>query len=110
MRRVTDYREPYQTLASRTPLWQWQRELSIAGEPPDVFAAVEHYSQRLQRSSLPKLLLYVIPGAIITANIQEWCQTHLKRLETVYLGPGIYFIQEDYPHQIGQAVANGTLE
>ena len=100
------YREPFQTLASRTPLWQWPRELPIAGDPPDVFAAVERYSQRLQQSSLPKLLLYVSPGSIISSETVEWCQRHFKQLETVHLGPGIHFIQEDYPHQIGQAVAD----
>lgn len=42
---MNHYREPFRAVASRTPLWQWARELPIAGEPPDVFAAVEDYSE-----------------------------------------------------------------
>lgn len=100
------YREPFLDPASRKPLWRWPNELPIAGEPPDVFAAVEAYNRSLQQSNLPKLLLYVSPGAVITAPVVEWCRSHLTHLQTVYLGEGIHFIQEDYPDQIGQAVAD----
>ncbi len=99
------YREPFIDPASRKPLWRWPNELPIAGEPPDVFAAVEAYNRGLQQSNLPKLLLYVTPGAVITAPVVEWCRNHLTNLQTVYLGEGIHFIQEDYPEQIGKAVA-----
>ncbi len=99
------YREPFIDPAARKPLWRWPNELPIAGEPPDVFAAVEAYNRGLQQSNLPKLLLYVSPGAVITAPVVEWCRGHLPNLQTVYLGEGIHFIQEDYPEQIGQAVA-----
>jgi haloalkane dehalogenase len=102
---MTYYREPFIDPASRKPLWRWPNELPIAGEPPDVFAAVEAYNHCLQQSNLPKLLLYVTPGAVITAPVVDWCRQHLPNLQTVYLGEGIHFIQEDYPDQIGQAVS-----
>lgn len=99
------YRQPFVQARTRKPLWQWANELPIAGEPPDVFAAVEEYSAWLQQSLIPKLLLFVTPGAIITDSVRRWCQEHLPRLETVHLGAGIHFIQEDYPNEIGQAIA-----
>ena len=70
-----------------------------------MFATVEAYNRALQRSSLPKLMLTVTPGAVITAPVAEWCQAHLPNLQTVHLGAGIHFVQEDDPDEIGAAVA-----
>ena len=61
------YREPFLEPSNRKPLWRWPNELPIAGEPADVFAAVEAYSKWLQETLIPKLLLYVSPGGIIDA-------------------------------------------
>ena len=75
------------------------------GEPADVAAVVEAYNRQLQQSDLPKLLFHATPGAIITAPVVEWCQQHLKNLETVDLGQGIHYLQEDHPDQIGTVLA-----
>ena len=99
------YRAPYPTVASRKPLWRWPKQVPIAGHPPDVVEAVSVYHQWLQRTALPKLLLYAQPGAITRAPMVEWCKQGMNNLKTVDIGPGRHFIQEDQPHKIGTEIA-----
>lgn len=99
------YRAPFLEEASRKPVWVWPNQVPIAGEPADVVAAVNAYNAKLQESDLPKLLFHVTPGALITAPALAWCKENLTNLETVDLGAGIHFVQEDYPHTIGAKLA-----
>jgi haloalkane dehalogenase len=99
------YREPFINRDSRLPIWQFPRDTPIEGEPPDVWQAVSTYSQRLQASMLPKLLLYAEPGALVTASHLDWAQRNLPNLNTVYVGRGSHFLQESSPHQIGREIA-----
>lgn len=99
------YREPFIKKESRLPVWQFPRETPIGGEPPDVWQAVSTYSQRLQQSPIPKLLLYAEPGALVTAEHLEWARQRIRNLKTVYVGSGSHFIQESSPHEIGREIA-----
>ncbi|NIR43741.1 MAG: haloalkane dehalogenase [Gemmatimonadetes bacterium] len=100
------YREPYIETESRKPVWRWPNELPIAGEPADVVDAVATYNGWLQETEIPKLLFHATPGAIVPAPLVEWCRANLKNLETVELGEGIHFLQEDHPHEIGDALSD----
>jgi len=102
---MNQYREPYPTVESRKPVWMWPNEIPMDGEPADVHKIVTDYNQWLQETEIPKILFYVNPGTIITAPIVEWSETNLKNLETVYVGEGIHFIQEDHPDEIGKGLA-----
>ncbi len=99
------YLEPYPTFASRKPVRQWPREIPIDGRPADVHEAVAAYNAWLQRTEIPKLLLYAKPGALIRKRAVEWARERFPNLETVDIGPGLHFVQEDNPHGIGEAVA-----
>ena len=57
----------------------------------------------LDASSVPKLL-HAQPGAILRNDLVAWCREHLKNLTIVDVGPGLHFIQEDRPHEIGEAI------
>lgn len=100
------YREPFTDPATRKPVWRWPNELPIAGNPADVTEAVTTYNQKLQQSDLPKLLFYATPGAILPEPMVEWCRQNLKNLQTIDIGPGLHFLQEDNPHLIGSELAN----
>ncbi len=102
---MNTYREPFRDPGSRKPVWRWPNEIPVAGEPADVAALVEAYRAWLTETKLPKLLIYAHPGALIMAPMVEWCKRNLKNLETVDLGPGVHFLQEDHPHEIGLALA-----
>jgi len=98
------YREPYPDPKSRKPLWRWPNEIPIEGQPADVVEAVQAYSQWLKTSNLPKLLLYAQPGAIMR-NLVGWCRENIGNMKAVDIGPGVHFVQEDRPHEIGEAIA-----
>ena len=99
------YLEPYPSISSRKPLRQWPREIPMNGEPADTVALVSAYSQKLQRSELPKLLFHGNPGAIVNANAVEWCRRNIKNLHVVDVGDGLHYLQEDNPQLIGEELA-----
>ncbi len=80
---------------------------SLRGIPGGTYVhqAVEAYSRWLQESRLPKLLVKVKPGAIITPEVAEWVEDSFPNTESVDVGRGIHFIREDHPREIGDAVA-----
>lgn len=102
---MQSYISPFPTIASRKPVRQWPCEIPADGEPADMQKLVSAFSQKLQESPLPKLLLYANPGAVINADAVEWCRRNLKNLEVVELGKGLHYLQEDHPHAIGEALA-----
>ena len=99
------YKAPYKTISSRKPVRQWPLEIPIDGQPSDVYDAILYYSEKLQKSDLPKILFSASPGAIIDSQYVEWCQQNLKNLKVVDIGEGLHFIQEDNPHLIGEELA-----
>lgn len=107
---MTHFREPFLDPASRKPIWRWPNELPMDGEPTDVFEAVTAFNEWTKTSKTPKLLFYAQPGAIFPEEVVEWCRDNLSNLETVDIGPGSHFIQEDNPHLIGSETARWFLQ
>lgn len=99
------YRRPFLEAQSRRPILVWPNEIPIEGEPADMHAIVTDYYTKLQQSTLPKLLLWADPGAIIKEDDVRHLKEVLPNLETRYVGKGIHYIQEDQPHNIGTALA-----
>lgn len=102
---MAHYRKPFLEAKSRKPVWRWPNEIPIEGSPADVVEAVASYSNWLRDSAHPKLLFQAKPGTLIRAPVVEWCQARLPNLETVDIGHGIHFVQEDAPHEIGAGLA-----
>lgn len=98
------YSEPFKTLKSRKPVRMWPKEVPFNGKPEATYKMMNSYSKKLQESDLPKILFYADPGAIIDENRLKWCKYNLKNLTTVYIGPGLHYIQEDNPHLIGEKI------
>ncbi|MEM9450643.1 MAG: haloalkane dehalogenase [Cyanobacteria bacterium P01_E01_bin.6] len=99
------YRAPYPTPESRLPMLQWPREVPIGGEPPEATEAVLVNGNWLTFTPMPKLLLHGEPGAIASQPVIEYLQANVSNMETVSVGPGLHFIQEDQPHAIGTALS-----
>ena len=98
------YRRRYiETGESRRPTLAWPREIPIDGEPPDVVALVAEYAEWLSQSQVAKLFINAEPGAILTGPQREFCRTFPNQSEVTV--PGVHFIQEDSPHEIGAAIA-----
>ena len=96
------YRRPFLQPAARTPTLAWARELPIDGTPPDVVAVVEAYAKWLAASPIPKLFVNAEPGALLTGRARKFCRTWPNQREVTV--PGIHYLQEDSPHQIGSAL------
>lgn len=111
VREMTDeemdvYREPFPTFGSRLPTLVWPRQIPFDGEPEDVAARVAEFSPWLSSSSLPKLMFYVDPGALISKAQAEEMAGDWTNLETRFLGEGLHFVQEDHGTEIGAAVVD----
>jgi haloalkane dehalogenase len=101
---MTVYRRPYlEPGESRRPTLTWPREIPINGEPADVVAIVDAYSQWLASSDVPKLFINADPGAILTGPQREFCRSWPHQEEVTVAGS--HFIQEDSPDEIGGAIA-----
>jgi haloalkane dehalogenase len=98
------YRRPYvEPGESRRPTLTWPREIPIDGQPSNVTGVVTGYSRWLAISDLPKLFINADPGVILVGAQREFCRTWPNQEEVTV--PGTHVIQEDSPHEIGQAIA-----
>jgi len=101
---MDEYRSPYLNPGEdRRPTLTWPREIPIAGEPADVHQIVSRYSRWLTSSLVPKLFINADPGIILTGRPREFCRTWPSQDEVTVRG--LHFIQEDSPHEIGEAIA-----
>lgn len=100
------YSEPYQSIKSRKPLLAWVKCVPFGGEPETVHKAISNWNKWLTATSIPKLFFHVSPGVGIKEKDVKIIKKSMKNLKTVYLGKGLHFIQEDYPHEIGKEIAN----
>jgi haloalkane dehalogenase len=99
------YRRPYTEAGEdRRPTLTWPREIPLSGEPDDVVAIVRDYADWMASNDLPKLFVNAEPGAILTGPQREFCRSWKNQTELTV--PGIHFIQEDSPDEIGRAIAD----
>ena len=102
---MTTYRKPFiEPGESRRPTLTWPRQIPFEGEPPDVSKIVDDYSKWLAQSAIPKLFINADPGAILVGAQREFCRKWPNQREVTV--KGVHFIQEDSPHEIGEAVAD----
>lgn len=102
---MAEYNRYYPTAESRKILLDWPREIPVAGKPADVYEVVKANSDWLLTTTFPKLMFHVDPGAIIPPQLAELLNSTLQNLESIYLGKGGHFLQEDYPDEIGSGLA-----
>ena len=99
------YRKPFINAGEdRRPTLTWPRQIPIEGQPTDVHEIVKAYSNWLNASAIDKLFINAEPGAILTGRQRQFCRGFKNQIEVSV--PGIHFIQEDSPHEIGKAIAD----
>jgi len=102
---MNEYRRPFlQPGEDRRPTLTWPRQIPIEGEPEDVTAIVNNYSEWLSQSNLPKLFINADPGAILRGPARDYCRTWPNQREVTV--KGIHFIQEDSADEIGEAIVD----
>ena len=98
------YRRPFQNSGEdRRPTLTWPRQIPIDGTPANVVEIVQAYADWLAEADLPKLFINAEPGAILTGEQREFCRSWPNQTEVTVSGN--HFLQEDSPHEIGQAIA-----
>ena len=102
---MAEYRRPFATPGEdRRPTLTWPRQLPIEGDPADVVEIVQSYADWMSISEIPKLFINADPGAILVGGQREFCRGWPNQTEVTV--PGIHFIQEDSPDEIGIATAD----
>ena len=101
---MDEYRRPYlRGGEDRRPMLTWPRQIPLGGEPEDVVNIVTNYGQWLASTPVPKLFVNADPGMILTGAPRDYCRSWPNQREVTV--PGLHFVQEDSPHEIGAAVA-----
>lgn len=102
---MAHYRRPYLNAGEdRRPTLSWPRNIPIGDRPADVVAVVNDYASWLAASDVPKLFINAEPGTILTGRPRELVRTWPNQTEIAV--PGMHFIQEDSPDEIGTAIAD----
>jgi haloalkane dehalogenase len=98
------YRAPFSNAGEdRRPTLSWPRNIPIEGEPADVVEIVQEYGAWLKESLVPKLFINAEPGSIHVGRAREFSRSWANQEEITVRG--LHFIQEDSPHEIGEACA-----
>ena len=101
---MAEYRRPFADPGEdRRPTLTWPRQIPIDGEPADVVEIVQSYADWLSQAGIPKLFINANPGAILVGDQREFCRQWPNQTEVTV--PGIHFVQEDSPEEIGTAIA-----
>jgi haloalkane dehalogenase len=100
------YRAPFvEPGESRRPTLTWPRQIPVDGEPADVMEIVAGYADWLKTADhIPKLFVNAEPGSILVGAQREFARSFPNQTEVTV--PGIHFIQEDSPDDIGAAIAH----
>lgn len=110
MRQLTDeemqhYREPFSQKGTGKPIFQYLKELSTIQGKSKVNELIANYSDKLTKSSLPKLMLYSVPGFFTTIATIMWAKEHLTNLQIIEVGEELHLAQESYPALIGETIS-----
>lgn len=104
------YRQPFVYPGEgRRPTLTWPRQIPVDGDPADVTEIVTAYGEWLSESTVPKLFIAVEPGRMLKGAQRAFCQKWPNQTEVTI--PGLHFVQEDSPDQLGAALAewHGSL-
>ena len=99
---MNEYRRPFQDEAGRRPTLDWPRQIPLDNEPKAVVDIVQSYADWMEQNEIPKLFINAEPGAILIGPQRDFCRTWKNQTEVTVKGS--HFIQEDSPHEIGEAI------
>jgi haloalkane dehalogenase len=120
------YRQAFPDPASRRPLWQYLMELPITQPDAeneavpmisatdklrqDTLDRIAKYSEWLQQTNIPKLMLYAVPGFITTMETVAWCKKHLKNLTCEEIEDALHLAQHSQPKYFAQLLKSWHTE
>lgn len=99
------YRQPFLKKGTGKPLSQYVHDLPNEDSNNKANQLIADYSKKLMKSSLPKLLLYSVPGFITTIATVMWAKEFLSNLEIVDIGEEFHYAQESNPELMGETIS-----
>src|SRR5262249_3486272 len=103
---MAEYRRPFaEPGEGRRPTLTWPREIPIEGDPADVTAIAAAYADWLETTDVPKLFVKAEPGLLVTGGANLDFARGLPA-QTEVTVPGLHFLQEDSPDEIGRAISD----
>lgn len=102
---MSHYQQPFQQPGSCKPIWQFLQEMPLGEGANNVIDLIANYSAQLEKSGLPKLMLYAVPGFITTIDTVQWAKQHLPNLTLVDIGDALHYAQESKPQLISDELA-----
>lgn len=94
---MNDYRQPFQTVESRKPLWQYVQDMLLSDASSPVLNLIKNNSDWLQTAKQPKLMLYSIPGFFTTISTVQWAKTNLSHISFAEILHTLHLAQETEP-------------
>ena len=102
---IQQYREPFLEKGSGKPISQYIHELPNGNQTSVIDKIIAEYSSKLTKSSLPKLMLYSVPGFITTIASAMWAKENMPNLEIEDIGEELHLAQESCPELIGESIS-----
>ena len=102
---IAQYLAPFPDVESRKPILQFLKEIPAYKKDPEVLDLISHFSHALQKSEVPKLMLYAIPGFNTTIDTVMWAKNHLPNLELADLDEALHLATESNPQLFGEQLA-----
>jgi haloalkane dehalogenase len=101
---MNHYRKPF-VQAENKPILNYLQEISALPDNNKLEKLIVNYSEKLSNSTLPKLMLYSIPGFITTIATAMWAKENLPNLEMVDIGEELHLAQETCPELMGETIS-----
>jgi haloalkane dehalogenase len=98
------YRDAINQTAHHQPLLQYLREVPTGAEPAYMTEIISDYSKWLQKTDIPKLLIYGVPGYNATMSTIAWAKSNLPALTMADIGPMLHFPQVSCPQEFSEAL------
>jgi len=99
------YRSPFLNQGNGKALYQYWLELPRGNGESKIDKLIEIYSTKLTRSSLPKLMMYSVPGFVATVETLVWAKDHIPHLELAEVGEEMHYAHISSPMLVGQTVS-----
>ena len=100
------YAKPFSKPGSNKPIWRYLEDLPLSAPDDRVIELINDYSRKLQKSELPKLMMFAVPGFITTMDTVRWAKEHIGNLELVDVGDALHYPQESNPELISKELYN----
>jgi len=101
---MNHYREPFLTVESRKLLWQYINDLPLQAGSSNINNLIRQYSDWLQKTPIPKLMLYAIPGFVTTIKSLQWAREHINNIKLSELEDAMHLAQESMPDLFSDAL------